>query len=642
MFNEARLGISRVLSLILCQLKETCKQPLILETRLQRYVYPLSWLTGCLLLALICHELEQDMVADGGKYLFTTDIGKFVLGVTLSASYCYMGGKFFEWREAFRAHLRKNQATDAKKGDSFEHSSEDVPHVNMLVSGDSCFYEEVVSLGGAHGTGLVASHTNFNFSQMPPKRLASLVHKKQAIRWAVKAGEQERAERLLYEIIESGFAPDLRIFNLVISGSVKRGDIARAEIWFMHMRKVGVTPNSASYNMIMDAHGKAENAKGAERWFADMIDEGQAPDAVTYATMIHAHAKHGDTKLAEKWLWQMIGAGLTPNVISYNSLILSCSRNGDVDGAEKWAYEAEKADLNAKMVEVYAKHDDNDDECHAQRRADKMTSSKADPNVVTYSTMIDACAKAGDRVRAEFWHRRMLARGLQPNAHTFSSVISACAKAGDAVAASQHLMMMEKAQVRSDVVVYSSVLNACAKAGDTKRAKKVFQQMQSSGIQPNLIAYSSLAQSLAYRGDWMEVENLGNMMTNEGYVMNDRFLCALLLSYALAFPRQAQRAEAAFVDACAKGVPLNTHILAALRRAVGKARCKQLFLARDQMPQQASNMQQHQQPAEWARQSGTMQIGHPVEPTEQEDGEFCQHLWRSSSQQQSTATSGFQ
>jgi len=201
--------------------------------------------------------------------------------------------------------------------------------------------------------------------------------------------------------------------------------------------------------------------------------------------------------------------------------------------------------------------------------------------VVTYSAMIDACAKAGDRVRAEFWHRRMLARGLQPNAHTFSSVISACAKAGDAVAASQHLMSMQEAQVQADVVVYSSVLNACAKAGDAKRAKKVFQQMQASGIQPNIIAYSSLAQALAYRGDWIEVENLENKMINDGHSMNDRFLCALLLSYALACPRQPQRAEAAFVDACANGVPLNKHIFAALRRAVGKARCKQLVSAQN-------------------------------------------------------------
>merc|ERR1719433_2522098 len=206
-----------------------------------------------------------------------------------------------------------------------------------------------------------------------------------------------------------------------------------------------------------------------------------------------------------------------------------------------------------------------------------MSPSKA--NVVTYSSMIDAYAKVGDRDGAERWHRRMLERGLQPNVHTFSSVITACAKSGDALAASRYLVSMEKAQIQPDIVVYGSVLNACAKAGDRERAKKVFQHMQASGIQPNGFVYSSMAQSLGYCGDWVGVEELERMMTEAGDSMTEHFLCAQLLSYARASPRQPQRAEAAFIDARAKGIPVNSHVLRAFRRAAGAARCKQLTAA---------------------------------------------------------------
>lgn len=559
-------------STFLDHLKEACKQTFTPLPGLHRYVFALAWLFGFLFLEFICQKLQQDMVAERAKYSFMTDTGKFVLGVTLSAFFCYIGGTCFQRKnDTLRAHCNEEkQITDVKRMESFEETQP----VTVLLANNQNSKGEVVSTAG----GPVPCDNNLKLSQVHAKRLASVVHKKEAIRLAIKDGEQHKAERLLNEIVKSGFVPDLRSFNLVINGCVKQGDIARAESWFMDMRNAGVTPNSTSYNIIMDACGKAGNAKAAEGWFIQMIDDGQTPDEVSYATMIHAYAKYGATQQAEQWLQKMISAGLKPNVITYNSLILTCSRNGDIEGAERWAYEAEKADLSAVFVSHSAAVDDSakyGDECHAEKRR----SCKAEPNVVTYSAMIDACAKAGDRVRAEFWHRRMLARGLQPNAHTFSSVISACAKAGDAVAASQHLMNMEEAQVQADVVVYSSVLNACAKAGDTHRAKKVFQQMQSLGIQPNIIAYSSLAQSLAYRGDWIEVENLKTLMIIEGHSMNDRFLCALLLSYALACPRQAQRAEAAFADACAKGVLLNKHIFAALRRAVGKARCKQLVSA---------------------------------------------------------------
>merc|ERR550532_250666 len=101
-------------------------------------------------------------------------------------------------------------------------------------------------------------------AQVHAKRLASVVRKKEAFRLAVRAGEQKKAEELLHEIVQAGFVPDLRSFNLVINGCVKQGDVPRAESWFMDMRNAGVTPNSTSYNIIMDAHGKAGDAKAAE------------------------------------------------------------------------------------------------------------------------------------------------------------------------------------------------------------------------------------------------------------------------------------------------------------------------------------------------------------------------------------------
>merc|ERR1719492_151114 len=192
--------------------------------------------------------------------------------------------------------------------------------------------------------------------------------------------------------------------------------------------------------------------------------------------MIHAYAKHGATKQAEAWHQQMVNAGVEPNIVIYNSLIVAHSRSGDLAGAEKWAYAAETIDVAARaanhtvVVDACAKCD----ESPVEKQVEKMNSSKTESNVITYSSMIDAYAKVGDRDGAERWHRRMLERGLQPNGHTFSSVITACAKAGDASAANQYLMSMEKAGIQPDVVVYGSVLNACAKACDIERAKKVF------------------------------------------------------------------------------------------------------------------------------------------------------------------------
>jgi len=171
----------------------------------------------------------------------------------------------------------------------------------------------------------------------------------------------------------------------------------------------------------------------------------------------------------------------------------------------------------------------------------------------------------------------MIENGVQPNAHSFSAVINACAKAGDVITATQYLAQMQQAGVSADVVVFSSVLDACAKAGNTDRAKQVFQQMRASGIQPNVVSYAAFARPFAHRGDWAKVEQLKKDMITDGLSMNAYFLYALLLAYASARPRQADRAEAAFREACTQEVEVNKHVVTVLARAVGRSRCQQLM-----------------------------------------------------------------
>merc|ERR1740130_802683 len=190
--------------------------------------------------------------------------------------------------------------------------------------------------------------------------------------------------------------------------------------------------------------------------------------------------------------------------------------------------------------------------------------------------MIDACAKGGDPDRAELWHTRMLLKGVRPNAHSFSAVINACAKAGNVDSAMHWLNQMESNGVAVDVVVFSSVLDACAKVGDCDKAKLVFEQMRLQGVTPNVVTYAALARPFAHKGDWQEVESLAEQMKSQGLAMNEYFLYTLLLSYASAKPREAERAEQAFRDAKSMRIEINKHVTTALARAVGRSKANQL------------------------------------------------------------------
>lgn len=228
----------------------------------------------------------------------------------------------------------------------------------------------------------------------------------------------------------------------------------------------------------------------------------------------------------------------------YTAVLTACAKAGDVERAEKWMQ--------------------------------RMQVTGASATVYTYSAMFSACAKAKDATKAKFWFQKMVSDGVSPNAHSYGALIHACAKAGDVDAASHYLRSMGEAGICADVVVYGAVLDACAKARNPERAKEVHKQMIQHGVQPSIISYATLARPFAQRGDWIQVERLSAERSANGLPMNEYFLYTLLLAYALAQPRQADRAEAAFREAATDGVDANQHVMVALARAIGRARCQKL------------------------------------------------------------------
>ena len=73
-----------------------------------------------------------------------------------------------------------------------------------------------------------------------------------------------------------------------------------------------------------------------------------------------------------------------------------------------------------------------------------------EPNVVIFGALINACAKASNLQRAEYWHHRMLEMNVTPNVRSYSAVINACAKAGKASEAVGWLERLEDAGLQSD------------------------------------------------------------------------------------------------------------------------------------------------------------------------------------------------
>ena len=121
--------------------------------------------------------------------------------------------------------------------------------------------------------------------------------------------------------------------------------------------------------------------------------------------------------------------------------------------------------------------------------------------MITYSSVINACAKGGEWQRALGLLDEMRSRGLVPDEITYNSVINACAKGDESQRALNLLDEMRSRGLVPNVITYNSVINACAKGGEWQRALNLLDEMRSHGLVPDEITYSSVIDACA-KGKW--------------------------------------------------------------------------------------------------------------------------------------------
>ena len=75
-----------------------------------------------------------------------------------------------------------------------------------------------------------------------------------------------------------------------------------------------------------------------------------------------------------------------------------------------------------------------------------MWKAGVEADIISYNTVMKACAEASDVARAEHWMSTMLKAGVKANTVSYTTVIKACAAARDVARAEHWLSMMLKAK----------------------------------------------------------------------------------------------------------------------------------------------------------------------------------------------------
>ncbi|CAK0807867.1 unnamed protein product, partial [Prorocentrum cordatum] len=112
------------------------------------------------------------------------------------------------------------------------------------------------------------------------------------------------------------------------------------------------------------------------------------------------------------------------------------------------------------------------------------------PNIVTFNSLIDACAKTRNLPLAiEVWGI-MSDEQVAPNHITYNTMINACSQACDAQKAVEWLQRMQDDNFSPDTVTYGAIFSVCAKTADVDAAEVWFQRMDQSGAKADRVIFN--------------------------------------------------------------------------------------------------------------------------------------------------------
>ena len=193
-----------------------------------------------------------------------------------------------------------------------------------------------------------------------------------------------------------------------------------------------------------------------------------------------------------------------------------------------------------------------------------------------YSSLLGACARAGDLATATRAFRLYARNNLPADAYAYSGLISAAGKAGKLETAAEALRDAVDAGACDDGV-FNAFVDACARRGDYARAAETVATMRARGVSPNVRTYNSLITAAARANDLPAAKAALAALESDprGLEATDRTYGAALSAAANGAPaaENVRWALETYERALSAGMGANNHaassLLTALARGVG-------------------------------------------------------------------------
>lgn len=136
-----------------------------------------------------------------------------------------------------------------------------------------------------------------------------------------KLGRFQEVLDVCKEMEAAGISRDVVTYNALLDAYGKEGMFNEVKRVLLEMKAGKVTPNLLTYSTLIDAYSKGGLYKEAIEALREYKKAGLKADVVLYTAVIDALCKNGLVESAVSLLDEMLKEGIRPNVVTYNSII---------------------------------------------------------------------------------------------------------------------------------------------------------------------------------------------------------------------------------------------------------------------------------------------------------------------------------
>eukprot|EP00928_Gymnodinium_smaydae_P048804 TRINITY_DN32682_c0_g1_i1.p1 TRINITY_DN32682_c0_g1~~TRINITY_DN32682_c0_g1_i1.p1 ORF type:complete len:669 (+),score=174.10 TRINITY_DN32682_c0_g1_i1:91-2097(+) len=321
----------------------------------------------------------------------------------------------------------------------------------------------------------------------------------------LQRGELERARKIVTDMRACGLSPNCTTFNELLNLAVSKGEHA---VWplFDEMVAAKVKPNHITCSILLKC--TKTNPQHLDRVLSMVDVADDHVDDVLLGSMVEACVRAGRPDVLRRVLQRRRsakGPGLHLRTAhGFGSVIRAYGYLKDMPNV--WALWRDMRTRNLElssitigcMVEAVATSGDPEG-AHSLIR-ELMADEKCKPlvNAVVYCSVLKGYShqKRFDNVWAVY--KEMVREGMQLTIVTYNTLVDACARSSSMVHIPTLLEAMAKQNISPNVVTYSAIIKGYCQESRLERALEVFEDMrQHSGLQPDEHTYNTLINGCA-------------------------------------------------------------------------------------------------------------------------------------------------